>query len=470
MKEYIFDKLCEYSKKPRYPFHMPGHKGGRLCSFSDVYKFDITEIDDFDNLHNASGIIKNSQERCSRLFGSDESFFMVNGSSGGNIASILATCGDGDKIIVSRNSHRSVFSGIVLSGAEPIYIYPQVVESMGIVGEILVSDVEKVFEKNPDAKAIFITSPTYEGFTADIKAISDIAHRYNSILIVDEAHGSHFKFNDYFPSTALECGADIVIQSVHKTLPSLTQTSVMHIRKERVDVSRLKLALSMVQSSSPSYIFISAMDKCCEFIETYGDKCFNDYVSLLEEYREKFSKLKNINLIGNELCGKYGICDYDRGKLVFFINSDDITTEEISKMLIEKYNIQLEAVGRNHIIAMTSVADTKDGFEALYKALYEIDKDIFSSEKTIDVKSANIKPIKKVSMRKAYFSQKERVSLEKSVGRVCGDFLIPYPPGIPLVCVGEVITKECLSIILEYIEKGITVMGIDEDRSIQVLV
>ena len=139
-------------------------------------------------------------------------------------------------------------------------------------------------------------------------------------------------------------------------------------------------------------------------------------------------------------------------------------------MLIEKYNIQLEAVGRNHIIAMTSVADTKDGFEALYKALYEIDKDIFSSEKTIDVKSANIKPIKKVSMRKAYFSQKERVSLEKSVGRVCGDFLIPYPPGIPLVCVGEVITKECLSIILEYIEKGITVMGIDEDRSIQVLV
>lgn len=471
MNKYIFDKMKEYSNNPRYPFHMPGHKGGRLCSFSDCYKFDITEIDDFDNLHNAKGMIKNSQERAKYIFGADETFFMVNGSSGGNIAAVLTVCSDGDKIIVARNSHKSVFSGIVLSGAEPVYVYPEIVDKINIVGEILPENIEKAFIENPDAKAVFITSPTYEGFTADIEKIAEITHKYNGILIVDEAHGAHFNFNEYFPKTALLCGADIVIQSVHKTLPSLTQTSLLHVKGNRVNIERLKSALAMVQSSSPSYVLMSSIDKCCDFIVNEGKEKFCEYVNILEKYREKFKSLNNINIIGKEFVGKYGIFDYDNGKLVFFINSNKITPDYINTLLIEKYNIQLEAVGRNHIIAMTSVADSEEGFLKLYNALYEIDNNIYDNinEKSGILSYNNIKTIQNISLRKAHFMNKQKINIRNSNGKICGDFIIPYPPGIPILCAGEVITEDIINCILSYIEKGINVIGIDDDFNIKVL-
>ncbi len=456
----------EYSKNPRYPFHMPGHKGGRLCSFSDVYKFDITEIDDYDNLHNPEGIIKNSQERASKLFESDYTFFMVNGSSGGNMAAILSVCGDGDKIIVARNSHKSVFSGIVLSGADVRYVYPEVFNDTGIVGQVTVESIEKSLGENPDTKAVFITSPTYEGFTADIEKIADLVHKNNAILIVDEAHGAHFNFNDYFPGSAIKLGADIVIQSVHKTLPSVTQTALMHIKGDRVNIENIKSALAMVQSSSPSYIFMSSIDRCCDFIEKEGKYYFDKYVDTLKEYREKFKTLKNIKIIGEDFINICGVKSYDKGKLVFIVN--DTSTEYINKILIEKYNIQLEAVGRNHIIAMTSVADTKEGFERLFNALCDIDKHI-KYEKSSVLNYCNVDIFQTVSLRKAYFLEKEKVSLYESVGKICGDFLIPYPPGIPVLCPGEVITSKALECICEFIDKGINVLGVDESFGVKVL-
>ena len=227
----------------------------------------------------------------------------------------------------------------------------------------------------------------------------------------------------------------------------------------------------MVQSSSPSYVLMSSIDKCCDFIVNEGKEKFCEYVNILQKYREKFKSLNNINIIGKEFVGKYGIFDYDNGKLVFFINSNKITPDYINTLLIEKYNIQLEAVGRNHIIAMTSVADSEEGFLKLYNALYEIDNIIYDNinEKSGILSYNNIKTIQNISLRKAHFMNKQKINIKNSNGKICGDFIIPYPPGIPILCAGEVITEDIINCILSYIEKGINVIGVDDDFNIKVL-
>lgn len=249
METPIYTALQKYINDNIYPFHMPGHKQGRALSIDDIMKIDITEVDGVDNLHNAKEVILESQRLTAKLFGAKETFYLVNGSSCGIIASILTVCSPNDKILVARNCHKSVYSGIIFAGGNPVYIMPEIIDDYNIAGGINVDKLKNIM--NNSIKAVLITSPTYEGFCSDIKTIADIVHSYNSILIVDEAHGAHFKFNDYFPNTALEQGADIVIQSVHKTLPSLTQTALLHIQGNRVDIYKLKQMLSMVQTSSP---------------------------------------------------------------------------------------------------------------------------------------------------------------------------------------------------------------------------
>ncbi|MBR5467893.1 MAG: aminotransferase class I/II-fold pyridoxal phosphate-dependent enzyme [Firmicutes bacterium] len=465
----LYEKLKLHSKKDVYPFHMPGHKMGRGMNFENPWSMDITEIDGFDNLHHAEGVIADAQKKAALTFGADHTFFVVNGSSCGLMAAVMAACKEGEKIIVSRNCHKSVFSGLVLSGAQPVYIMPENIDGFGIAGGVSTETVEKAIEENKDAKAVVLVSPTFEGAVSDIEKISEIAHKNGMIVIVDEAHGAHFKFNSFFPETALDMGADIIIQSAHKTLPVPTQVSLVHVKGKRCDLPRLKTILAMLQSSSPSYLFMASVDICREYLDTKAEEDFEKYVENLKGLRGKLSKLKNFRLLDADVNGKYGIKEIDLGKIV--LSSDNINCIEVSKMLDEKYGLIMEMSCPGHLAAMTSVSDEKSGFDRLAKAFEEIDNIDF--EKNAHDKTSFDIPVPKVciSPRDAFYKESTSCDFEKAAGKIAAEFVIPYPPGIPVCTPGEEITAEAIEILKKYKKFGGEIIGMkDSDlEKIQVL-
>jgi arginine/lysine/ornithine decarboxylase len=470
MKAILYEKLKEYAQSNQYPFHMPGHKGGREGIFPQVAQMDITEIDGFDNLHQPEGILAQAQALCAKTFGGEQSYFLVNGSTAGILAAVLGSCGDSEKILLARNCHKSVYSAVILSGAKAEYILPEYFTEMDFYGGVTVESCEKALSLHPDAKALVITSPSYEGFTSDIANIAEAVHKKGAILIVDEAHGSHMKFHPYFPKTALEQGADIVIQSLHKTLPSFTQTAVMHIQGDRVDRTRLQQALSMVQSTSPSYLFLASIDSCRSWLDGQeGKVAFEKYVKMLQEFRSSMADNQSILLLGKEVCSTHGVADIDLGKLIFYIPQGQVTGVELGKMLRQRFGLQMELCGNTHIIAMTSPADDEEGFLRLQKAILYLDKEISEIPiSTIDFseKMRQDIPVAKYTPRQGYFAQKKEVFLEESIGNICGEFVIPYPPGAPLLVPGEVITEKMVKKMQAYRKNGICFIGC-EDSSLQ---
>ena len=437
----MIKEIEDYLKEDIYPFHMPGHKRNKnFLNFNyNLYNYDMTEFSIMDNLHDANGIIKNLEENCAKTFGAYKSFILVNGSSCGIIASILATCTESDEILVLRSCHKSVYSGLIYSGVKPKYIYP-VVDDKGLVIGLDLKELEEILSKNNNIKSVLITSPTYEGNVLDIKSISEIVHKYNKILIVDEAHGSHFKFHNIFPKTALEQNADIVIQSLHKTLPCFTQTSILHIGSNRVNLELLKLHLSMIQTSSPSYIFMVGVDNTINLLNNKSKELFNDYIKLLNNFRENILNLKNLSLYNNN--------NLDIGKLLFFINKD-ISGEKIYNILEKKYKLQFEMYTKNSVLAMTSVADRKEGYYRLYDALNKIDKNL-DEFKDRDYKSKFNYPKSKLCLtpREAINKIGKRVDIKDSIGKVALEFITPYPPGVPIVVPGELLTSEVVDFLI----------------------
>lgn len=450
----IYDKLQKYAHSSQYPFHMPGHKGGRGQKLKNPLSYDITEIPGFDNLHQPQGIIQEAQKLCADVFGAKESFFMVNGASGGILAAILSVCKEGDKLLLARNSHRCAYHGLVLCGGEPIYLQPQYTK-YGICGGILPQDVEKALSQQEDIKAVLITSPTYEGFVSDVEKIARAVHKRKIPLIVDEAHGAHMKFHTYFPKTALECGADIVVQSFHKTLPAMTQTAVLHIQGSYIEREKLSQTLAMVQSSSPSYVFLASMDLCREFCQT-GFAQFEQYTHFLKKLRKQLKELNHFTLLGKELCQHYGIYDIDQGKLVF---SSRISGHWLEKKLLKDYGLQIEMSSFYHAIAMTSVADKKKAFQKFWRAMKTVDRTVFNYSSQIDFLEKPLTPIIEYKPREAFFAKTYQTEFKNCEGKVCGEFIIPYPPGIPLVVPGERITRCILDTIEQGVQKGTHFIG-----------
>ena len=462
----LYDKLKEYSEKRVYPFHMPGHKMGKGIAMENVFSLDITEIHDFDNLHQAGGIIKVAEDLCAKVFGAKESFFLINGSSCGIIGTIMAFCSN-EKVIVGRNCHKSVFDGIMISGAEPVYLMPKVIEGYNILGAIAPESVLTMCKKHSDAKAVIIVSPTYEGVVSDIKEIATIVHKQGMLLIVDEAHGAHFNFSEFFPKSAVELGADIVIQSVHKTLPCPTQTALLHVCGGNLDIARLKKCLSITQSSSPSYILMSAIDKCREYItSSAGKEDFIEYSKNLAWLRQELSSATGFKL----LCeGDKNVFDYDKGKIVLF--SQGMNCVEVGNILRREYNIELEMECADYLIAMTSVCDKKEDFEYLAKALHEVsakeDKGTYGDvkeAKNFRIITDTMYPLPQVCVlpKVAFNSESVVCPLKESAGKISAEFVIPYPPGIPVIAHGEKISEEIISI-LEYFKKyNINMVGIED--------
>lgn len=445
----IYNRLQQYQKSDDYGFHMPGHKRN-IEKYGTVlpYGIDITEIDGFDDLHHAQGMILEAQKRAARLYHAQETKFLINGSTVGILSAILGTTKKKDRILVARNCHKSVYHALFLQELDPIYLYPEYEEATGLNGEILPRQVEQALQEHPDIRAVMIVSPTYDGVVSDVEAIAKIVHRQGIPLIVDEAHGAHFGFHPYFPKNANQLGADLVIHSVHKTLPSLTQTALLHMNGNLIERERVELYLRMLQTSSPSYVLMASIDACMEYLEQEdGFATYVEHLKCLGEELQHLSVLKRVKT-------RY----YDESKIVISTRHCDLSGKELKDHLLRKDHLQLEMAAGKYALAMTSVGDTQEGFRRLRDGLFALDQSLcpVKTEREIRLplpKAQPVKPIREALMD----SHRVWVKWEEAMGEISTEFAYLYPPGIPILVPGERITGE----VIEY-------LGIHRDMGFQI--
>jgi len=465
----IIRKLQQLNESDEYPLHMPGHKRSVGCGFlDDVYGIDITEIIGYDNLYEADGMLKVAMERAARVYGAEETFFLVNGSTVGILSAITGVAKRGERILVARNCHKAVFHAIELRDLQAVYLHPEYLPEWDIAGGIDPQEVADRLSEYPDSKAIVITSPTYEGIVSDVAAIAELAHAHNIPLIVDEAHGAHLPFDARFPKSALACGADIVIQSMHKTLPSFTQTALIHMKKGYADIARIREYIGYYQTSSPSYLFMAGMDACIAQMEKEGAHLWDAFFAMREEFMQKMATLRNIRILqGNDPC-----------KLVISVKETAMTGRKLQRILLDRYHIQLEMAAETYVLGIITMCDTKEGFDRLAKALLEIDRELAdeitaNEDKRVSPESTLCEkdffgdmawyPQEDIIYTLAEVREKEtkEVLLEEAEGYICTDYVNLYPPGIPLFLPGERITKEHIALIDRYLEKGMHVQGVN---------
>lgn len=452
----LYDKLKKYSKSGVYPFHMPGHK--RNTALSDgimPYEIDLTEIDGFDNLHNAEGCILEVQNLAERLYNVKKAFLLVNGATGGILSAVRAMTNRGDKVLVARNSHKSVYNALEICGLEPEYIVPAVDDEFGINCSITPLQVEKAIVENPSTKLLIITSPTYEGVVSDIKEICRIAHLHNVMVLVDEAHGAHFPFSKSFPSEAVASGADAAVASLHKTLPSLTQTALLLTSNEEL-INPLAENLAIFETSSPSYVFMSAIEKCLEFCENAS--AFDEYIKRLNSFNEKCKSLKKIKVLcyGNDEVKNHRFFDFDISKITVSVRGLDINGTQLAEILRNDFKIEPEMVCSDYVLLISTVCDTDEGFARLINALQIIDSKC--SVKELNPCRYSI-TMPKIAVKPCECSGKdgEFCLLEHSIDKISLEYVWAYPPGIPIIAKGEIITQDIANIIIAQIASGINV-------------
>ena len=362
-------ELAEYILSDKAPFHMPGHKRNiELIDnemsdfFSSAFKYDITEVYGMDDLHDAAGILKNEMDEAAKFYNTNATIFSVNGSTASNLAAVFAMTNDGDKALIPSNVHRSIMHAASLRKLDVIELEREGgYDLLRDGGPVCVEALEDALKKNTDVKLVVVTSPTYDGVVSDIKTISDIAKRYGALLLVDEAHGAHFSMNDYFPESSISQGADVVVQSLHKTLPSLTQTSLLHSASGEVSAEKLHEMMDIFESSSPSYLLMASITSCLHFLKERGDEAFKKYAKELRSLRDDLSKSKKAKLYVPSAC-------FDPGKLVV-MTKDGCDGNDFAKSLREDFGIESELAKADYVLLMTSVADKKECYEKLRLAL-----------------------------------------------------------------------------------------------------
>ena len=434
----IYKELKKYSKKNISAMHMPGHKRHNFLHNKLPYKLDITEIDGFDNLHSPNSLLKDAQQKLAKLYNSDSSFYLVNGSTSGILASIKACCSIGDKIITTRSCHKSVYHAIELLNLQAIFI-PQNVSQDNIFCSINPNYLEKTLNENKDAKCVLITSPTYEGVISDIKTISNLCHKFNIPLIVDEAHGAHlFLLN----KSAINHGADIVINSLHKTLPSLTQTACLHLNSKYVDKTKIQHTISIFNTSSPSYILMASIDECVDFLFKNGQKYMQKLQKNINYFLNLCKNLKFLKILDNSNNQFY---DYDKTKIVILTTHANISGTELMDKLRQQ-KIELEMANINYALAYSTIFDTKKDLSKLYKALKTIDNSLQNSNKQIQTFDFNLN--QNYQFPKSTYNISKQVDFKDSINQTCCEYVWIYPPGIPLLLPGEIISKQIYDYIL----------------------
>lgn len=466
----LFDALKEYVDRDTLPFHVPGHKKGvgidkEFKNFigENPFKIDVTVFKLVDSLHHPTGPIKKAQELVADAYESHASFFSIHGTSGAIQAMILAVVNDGDKIIVPRNVHKSVTSGIILSGAVPVFMEPEIDKKLGIAHGVKPETVEKTLKENPDAKAVLIINPTYYGVATDIKKIADIVHSYDIPLIVDEAHGPHLAFSEKLPMSALKAGADICAQSTHKIIGSLTQGSLLHVKSKYVDPKRAQQILNLMQTTSPSYIIMASLDCARRQIALEGKDLLQKTIELCKYTRDEINKIPGFYCFGEEVLGKPGSYSFDPTKLTISSRELGITGFELDMILADKYHIQMELSDFYNVLAVGSFGDTKEGMDRLLSALKEISNDYYGKKESVqDFLDIPAIPRKILNPREAFYSDKISIPLNESIGKISGEFLLAYPPGIPVLCPGEEITQEVVDYVHDLKRANLYVQGTED--------
>lgn len=464
----LVDALKQYQEnRPAY-FCIPGHRFERGISTRWLDKeecgflrYDLTEVTGLDDLHQPSGVIRESQELMAALYGAKRSFFLINGTTCGNEAMLLSCLREGEKVLVPRNVHKSVLEGIILTGAQPVYLTPEWMEEEGMYGGVLCRTVEHTLKMHPDCKAVFLVNPTYYGICSELGQIAKVCHENNALLLVDEAHGGHLYFSDCLPGGALAQGADMCVQSFHKVTGALTQSSVLHIGTGRVDERRVERALKLVQSTSPSYLLMASLDAARYELAVNGEEMVNRALRLAQTVKKAVRSVPGIICMDDGIAGRFGVQGIDGTRLV--LRSDFCSGYELKRRLKEEHQIELELADERNVLAIITYANTPEEIRQLVEGLTA------AAQKADGFRHSNIHvsrpPEAEMAMspREAYFSDTKTVSWEEARGEIAGELIAPYPPGIPLVYPGERLTDAVWNAVEGYRRQGCHLHGPEDD-------
>lgn len=462
----IYEALQKFKRMRVVPFDVPGHKRGRgnkeLTDFlgQSCMDVDVNSMKPLDNLCHPVSVIREAEDIASEAFGASHAFFMVGGTTSAVQSMIMYACKDGDKIILPRNVHRSAINSLILCNAVPVYVNPDVNHQLGIALGMSVEQVKKAIEENPDAKAVLINNPTYYGICSDLKKITEIAHAHNMLVLVDEAHGTHFYFGDNFPITAMEAGADIASVSMHKSGGSLTQSSFL-LMGEKINSDYMRQIINLTQTTSASYLLLSSLDISRKRLALHGKEIFAKTVEMAEYARSEINSIGGYYAYSKELINGDSIYDFDISKLSIHTLPVGLAGIEVYDLLRDEYDIQIEFGDIGNILAYLSVGDRKQDIERLISALSEIRRR-FGKSKAGMLSQEYINPIVAETPRKAFYADKISLPLDETSGKICTEFVMCYPPGIPILAPGELITDDIIKYIKYAKEKGCSMTGTED--------
>jgi len=463
----MFDTLLAHAKRDVVSFHCPGHKNGRSIDKKlknyvgeEAFKFDVTVFDEVDSLHDPVGPIKKAQELMAEAYGVKHSFFLVNGTSVGNMAMFLAACDEGDSVIVSRSSHKSIMAGIIMAGVWPIWIQPKIDQGLDIIFNSTYDQIKEALDRYPEAKAVFVTSPTYNGVVTELSKIVDLCHRRKKIVLVDEAHGPHLMFNNQLPESAIEAGADLCVQSTHKILSAMSQGSALHFNSKLVDLNRVKKVVSMLQTTSPNYLTLATLDLARRQAFLHGQETFDEVIEAAEWGRSRInSEIPLMKCFTRKDIQKAGF-DLDVTKLTVNVTKTGLAGHEIDSILAKEYNIQVDYSDIFNLVAIMGEGSVKSDVEAFVKALKDISKKYHGKQKNWILQIPSLATEMVMRPRSVFLSNKtKRIYLNKAVGHVAAQTLTPYPPGIPVLIPGERITQEICDYLMDMSSKDIRISG-----------
>lgn len=469
-----FDAMIKYVGDKIVPFHTPGHKQGKgsVEKFRKFVGEEVLKLDlDVDDIENYEQVLEDAERLAAQAYGADSSFFLVNGTTSGVHAMILASCSYGEKIIVPRNAHKSIISGIILAGAVPVFIPSHMDDELHIPYNVEPEDVEEAIKNHPEAKGVIIVNPTYYGFTTDIKKIAQITHSYDKLLLVDEAWGAHFKFHPMLPISAAEAGADMWVNSTHKLLSGMTQSSMLHIKGNRITAARVKSILGLIQTTSPSCILRASLDCARMQMAIEGERLLTKAIKLATKARDEINKIPGLRCIGKEFIGKPGVYDIDPTRLTITVKDKGYTGYEVERILQKQYKIKVEMADLFNIVVIISIGDTEEDVDYLLSCLREFtSKGVKRAPKRYDrlMDFVHNLPQQVLTPHDAVFVKQKVVELTNSAGEISAELIVPFPPGIPLLLPGERISQEIIDYILLEVEAGMRFNG-PEDPTLKTI-
>ncbi len=472
-----FDALLDYIEEKHVPFHVPGHKQGkgaheRIKSIlgEKIFELDLCSgLEGIDDHSQPKAVLMEAEHLAAEAYGADQTFFLTNGSTQGNYAMLMAFAGHGEKIIIPRNAHRSIVSALILSGAIPVYVNPEVDDELHIAHNVTPESIERALIANPDAKAVLVVSPTYYGVTCNLRRIADIAHAHGKPLLVDEAWGPHFAFHPDLPESALSAGADACVTGMHKLLGSFTQSSMLHVRSERVNIAHVNSVLRVIQSTSPSCLLLASLDVARMQMATEGELLLSKAIALAEMARSELNCVKNLYSFGRDIIGRPGVADVDPTRLTVTVVGLGFSGYAVDRILRRNYGIQVELSDLFNVLFNITIGDSEEDVEKLVSALSDLalgdgSRWLDRSETRLGgghIRRARLphQPEQSLSPREAFFSKHETVPLDKAIGRICAEIVASYPPGIPALSPGEIITRELVDYLKTELAAGIYIQG-----------